>query len=181
MREFKEFKVVSLPATLQPDALYYVANGEYAEAYITDGAGHAKGIGNSAMISALISASQGAVSAQAAVGILKGQPVRVDNTGQMRLAQANAIGTSFVVGLAVQDTAIGFSCQATRGILTRPDWSLIAGTVTLAVGANYFLDPAAQGRITTVPPISVGQTVVLIGQATGPTTLALELSEPIML
>jgi hypothetical protein len=47
-------KVTSLPGTLQANALYFVANGTIAETYITDNAGVAKSVGNSAMINALI-------------------------------------------------------------------------------------------------------------------------------
>jgi hypothetical protein len=47
-------KVTSLPGILQPDSLYFVANGTIAETYITDNAGVAKSVGNSAMINALI-------------------------------------------------------------------------------------------------------------------------------
>lgn len=52
--QLKFFKVNTLPSTLQADAFYYVANGNYAESYITDQAGVAKAIGNSPMINKLI-------------------------------------------------------------------------------------------------------------------------------
>lgn len=54
MSQVQFFKVTTLPGTLQPDSFYYVANGSYAESYITDQAGVAKALGNSAMINALI-------------------------------------------------------------------------------------------------------------------------------
>lgn len=54
MADVKFFKVTSLPGTLEPDSLYFVANGTYAESYVTDGTGTAKSLGNSAMINALI-------------------------------------------------------------------------------------------------------------------------------
>ena len=47
------FKVLVLPNTLVPNAFYYVENGQYAEAYLTDDTGVAKKIGNSQMIEAL--------------------------------------------------------------------------------------------------------------------------------
>lgn len=49
----KFFKVTSLPPNLFPNSFYYVENGEYAEAYLTDESGVAKKLGNSAMIEAL--------------------------------------------------------------------------------------------------------------------------------
>ncbi|WP_425327685.1 hypothetical protein [Pseudomonas nitroreducens] len=54
MSQVQFFKVTTLPGTLQPDSFYYVSNGSYAESYITDQAGVAKALGNSAMINALI-------------------------------------------------------------------------------------------------------------------------------
>ena len=49
----KFYKVTELPLSLQANAFYYVENGEYAESYLTDDAGVAKKIGNTAMIEAL--------------------------------------------------------------------------------------------------------------------------------
>ncbi|TLX65059.1 hypothetical protein DN820_01730 [Stutzerimonas nosocomialis] len=54
MADVKFYKVNTLPGALEPDALYFVANGAYAESYVTDGAGVAKSLGNSSMINALI-------------------------------------------------------------------------------------------------------------------------------
>lgn len=53
----KFYKVTSLPGTLEPDSFYFVENSSYAESYITNSAGVAKSIGNTAMINALISAA----------------------------------------------------------------------------------------------------------------------------
>lgn len=52
--QVKFFKVTTLPAELQPDALYFVQNDNYAESYLTDQNGVAKSVGNSVMINALI-------------------------------------------------------------------------------------------------------------------------------
>lgn len=49
----KFYKVSALPNTLVPNAFYYVENGEYAEAYLTDSTGVAKKLGNTSMIQAL--------------------------------------------------------------------------------------------------------------------------------
>lgn len=49
----KFYKVLSLPVTLTPNSFYYVENGQYAEAYLTDDIGVAKKVGNSEMIEAL--------------------------------------------------------------------------------------------------------------------------------
>lgn len=54
MALIKFFKVSTLPAQLDGDSFYYVSNGDYAESYLTNSAGTAKSLGNSAMINALI-------------------------------------------------------------------------------------------------------------------------------
>lgn len=52
--QVKFFKVASLPTPLEPNSFYYVESGTYTESYLTNSAGVAKSIGNSAMINALI-------------------------------------------------------------------------------------------------------------------------------
>lgn len=47
-------KVSTLPGTLDPNTFYFVENGTYTESYLTNSAGVAKSVGNSAMINALI-------------------------------------------------------------------------------------------------------------------------------
>ncbi len=53
----KFFKVTTLPAQLEGDSFYYVSNGDVAESYLTNSAGVAKSLGNTAMINALIQAA----------------------------------------------------------------------------------------------------------------------------
>lgn len=50
MAEIKHFKVTTLPGSPVADAFYYIENGDYAEAYLTDSSGVAKYIGNTTMI-----------------------------------------------------------------------------------------------------------------------------------
>ena len=47
------YKVTALPTPLVPDAFYYVQNGNYAEAYLTNSNGVAKKVGNTQMIEEL--------------------------------------------------------------------------------------------------------------------------------
>lgn len=56
MADIKFFKVGVLPGVLQANALYFVENGGYAESYLTNNAGVAKSLGNTAMINALADA-----------------------------------------------------------------------------------------------------------------------------
>lgn len=54
MAELVKFiKVLALPETLEPNAFYFVENGEYAESYLTNSTGVARMIGNSGMINEL--------------------------------------------------------------------------------------------------------------------------------
>ena len=50
MLTVKVIKVNFLPPTLQCDTLYFVENGDYAEAYLTDKNGNPKKVGNTVMI-----------------------------------------------------------------------------------------------------------------------------------
>ena len=43
--------------------------------------------------------------------ILQGQPVYIKSNGYIGLAKADTLNTSKVVGFAVNDTSIGFSCH----------------------------------------------------------------------
>lgn len=60
------YKVTSLPGTLVANSVYFVENGDYAETYVTDTAGVAKGVGNSTMITA-IAAGGGSAASQVEV------------------------------------------------------------------------------------------------------------------
>jgi hypothetical protein len=53
MADVRFFKVTVLPGVLLANAFYLVESGTYAESYVTDDAGVAKSIGNSAMIAAV--------------------------------------------------------------------------------------------------------------------------------
>ncbi|WP_312669739.1 hypothetical protein [Stutzerimonas nitrititolerans] len=57
MAQVKFYKVSTLPGSLEANAFYFVENGNYAESYLTNSAGVAKAVGNTAMISALIDAA----------------------------------------------------------------------------------------------------------------------------
>ncbi len=56
MSALKFHKVTTLPGSLDGDSLYFVQNGTYAETYITNSAGTARSVGNTAMINTLADA-----------------------------------------------------------------------------------------------------------------------------
>lgn len=57
MSAIKFHKVTAMPGTPEANALYFVVNGAFCEAYLTDAAGTAKSLGNSAMINAVAGAA----------------------------------------------------------------------------------------------------------------------------
>jgi hypothetical protein len=60
MANVRFYKVTSLPVELVADSFYYVENGSYAEAYLTDENGVAKKIGNTIMIQEVTQVIDGA-------------------------------------------------------------------------------------------------------------------------
>ena len=50
MADVRFYKVSVLPQVLVANSFYYVENGTYAEAYLTDDTGVAKKVGNTEMI-----------------------------------------------------------------------------------------------------------------------------------
>lgn len=96
-----------------------------------------------------------------------------------------AIATSTAtrgVGFAINTVAPTFTNTVrTGGVITIANWTAIAGTATLSANAVYFLDPLAAGMITTVAPTTTGQIVQRVGMALSPTTLGIEIEQPIKL
>jgi hypothetical protein len=121
-------------------------------------------------------------SAEADETILVGQPVYLKVTGHVALAKADAAATTQVAGIAQNAVAAGSSCHyLTEGEITQTNWTLIAGTATLTIGATYYLDLSTAGRITSTSPTAVGNYVVRVGRATTSTTLDIEIELPILL
>lgn len=118
--------------------------------------------------------------------IVIGNVVYTDSAGGVDLAQADAIGTSEIVGL-VRDASIASAASGeiqTDGVLTAStgQWDNVAGTTGgLDVGVVYYLDPTTPGDMTDTAPTAVGQVVIRIGTAISTTSLEISTSEPIQL
>lgn len=111
-----------------------------------------------------------------------GNPLYLTGAGHVNLAQANAAGTTQVVGLSQSDYTVGQACNyLTEGRIERTDWTIVAGTIDLSIGATYFLDPNTAGYITTTAPTTAGQYVVRVGRAIDARTLDIEIELPILL
>ena len=113
---------------------------------------------------------QEAIEMTATSNLVIGNAVFVDGNDSVDLAQADAIGTSEVMGLCV-DTTVDSAANgviATAGaILTAntTQWDAVAGTTGgLTAGAAYFLSKDSAGELTETAPSAVGEVVILVGR-----------------
>lgn len=121
-------------------------------------------------------------SAEADANISAGMAVYMTGAGHIDKAQADASGTSSVVGLLSADVSTGFSGQFQKdGAITLADWTAVIGSTDLTVGAIYFLDPSTAGMLTTIAPTAIGEYVCVVGQAITTKILAIEIQPKILL
>lgn len=117
MALIKFYKVNTLPGTLEGDAFYYVSNGDIAESYLTNSAGIAKSVGNSAMINALIQEALDGLAVQGnaieiATNIAARDALIAAATSNLLILVVDATGdTSVGTGSALY--AFSFSAQTT--------------------------------------------------------------------
>ncbi len=115
-----------------------------------------------------------------------GTPVYLSAADTFQNGRANAFATAKVHGV-VADTSIAAAASgqvATDGIVTATtgQWDTITGQVGgLTAGADYFLDAATAGKLTTTPPTTVGQVNAYVGRAKSTTDLHLDIRFPILL
>ena len=127
----------------------------------------------------------GQVAQTAAVALLAGNVVFTSGADAVNKAQANAIGTKDVMGLAL--TAIAGAASGIvqcNGIvvLTTAQWDVVCGTTGgLAFGARYFLSPTTAGLMTATVPTTTGQYISEVGRGVSPTELRLEPCSPTLL
>ena len=118
-------------------------------------------------------------------GIVIGMAVYSSAIDTVKMAKANALSTSQVLGIA-QSTFVttGPGTIQSSGViaLTTAQWDAVAGTSGgLAYGVVYYLDPATSGKITATAPITAGQTVVRVGTAISTTELVINIQAPVLL
>lgn len=118
--------------------------------------------------------------------IVIGAPVYNDVADGVKKGQANAAGTSKLLGL-VRDTSIAAAATGsiqTNGPLqaTTGEWDAVTGgSGGLAVGTKYYLDPATAGKLTATAPTTVGHRVVLVGIAVSTVILNIGIADSILL
>ena len=121
---------------------------------------------------------------ESSASLVIGAPVYSSAADTVKRAEANASGTSTVIGLWFDTTT---AHGATGNVLiggiltaTTTQWDAVAGTTGgLAFGATYYLDPANVGQLTATAPSTVGQFVVSLGVAMSTTELKLNIQPPI--
>jgi hypothetical protein len=118
--------------------------------------------------------------------IVCGTPVYTSSADNVAPAEANAVGTTFVMGL-VQATSIAGSASGNiqvNGILTltTTQWNTAFGTASgLTPGTTYFLSATTAGLGTATAPSTTGQYVTRLGIALSTTELLINISPPILL
>ena len=123
---------------------------------------------------------------ESSAAITIGMPVYAFAADSVKRGQANAKSTATLVGcvydVSIAAAATGNIAQSGVIVATTTQWDAVAGTTGgLTFATNYFLDPATPGKMTSVPPTTVGQVNVLVGRAISSTEFELLLSQPILL
>lgn len=142
--------------------------------------------GDSISVAQATYSSRSVTNGEGAAAIVIGAPVYASAADTVKKAKADAKATSKLVGLGLDASiaAAGTGNIITGGILvaTTAQWDAVAGTTGgLAFNTEYFLDPATAGKITSTPPTTVGQCLVLVGVALSTTELELQIAPPILL
>jgi len=127
----------------------------------------------------------GGIEAQAATtgeDVVVSELLYLTGSGIANRAQADAIGTSYIVGVCTLGATSGNTCEfLTEGVVSISDWTECIGSVSLSPGTLYFLDPSNPGQMVTVAPTTVTQTVVIVGRAVSAQVLDLTITQPILL
>ena len=118
--------------------------------------------------------------------VVIGAPVYSVSAGSIDKAQADAIGTSEVVGLMVDTTTANGASGViqTDGVLTATtgQWDAItAETGGLVANTIYWLDPDTAGLLTITPTSTVTELVVRVGTGLSTTQMEISIQPPILL
>ncbi len=122
-----------------------------------------------------------------ATAVVIGSAVYSDANDGFKKGQANAAGTSNVIGIVAKSPSIanGTSGPVTlNGVVaaTTTEWDAVTGQAGgLTFNSMYYLDPTTAGKITSTAPSTVGQLVVAIGRAISTTELMVAPQPPILL
>lgn len=105
------------------------------------------------------------------IRLYPGTPVYRDNLGQFRAASAASLTTAPAIGIVAKNTLQNYTVNViSTGYLTLYNWVSITGTVSLTLGATYYL-AVASGKLTTNSAESGSLVTQAIGLATSVNTL----------
>lgn len=138
--------------------------------------------GNDVLDATLAEVDQINMSNGEAGAIVIGTPTYISAANTVKKAQANASGTTDVLGL-VRDTSVAAAAQAsvqTDGQLTATttQWDAVTGgTGGLTAGAVYYLSASTAGQLTATAPTTSGQFVIRIGKAISTTIMDIQIGQ----
>ena len=101
MAKLKFIKATTMPGSPEADAFYFIENGTFAESYVTDDAGVAKGIGNTAMINNLISAALSSANALEVVATIAARDALTLVSNTMVLVEDASADATVTAGAAL--------------------------------------------------------------------------------
>ncbi len=114
-----------------------------------------------------------------------GMAVYSDAADGYDLGQADAIGTSEIIGLVTASTIAAAEGQVqSDGIvsLTTGEWDAVTGeTGGLTFNQIYWLDPDTPGKLTETPTSTVTELVVRVGKGLSTTEMLVAIQPPILL
>lgn len=112
--------------------------------------------------------------------ILRCAPVYVSSTDNVKLAKANALATTKVVGLVADATILPSPLTPGRivgnGFFSASigEWNAVTGQGSgLTPGATYYLSETTVGKLTVTPPVTPGNFLAVIGIAMSATKMKL--------
>ncbi len=112
-------------------------------------------------------------------------PVYSDAAAGCDFAQADAIGTSEVIGLVLAEIAIAGSGEIqTDGVMsaTTGEWDVVTTeTGGLVADTIYWLDPTTAGKLTITAPSADTKLVVRVGKGLSTTQMLIAVQPPILL
>lgn len=113
-----------------------------------------------------------------------GAPVYVKVSGNLGLAQADALPQTRVRGLSTENKTPGFAAiTQTQGVMTQTTaaWDALTGDVGgLTNAAPYYVDPATPGKLTkTGPSAGSGEYCAFVGAAVSSTEMDIDIRTPI--
>jgi hypothetical protein len=108
------------------------------------------------------------------IGLIVGQFVYIDGTGEFNAGLADDISTSDVVGVIVDVDSAGSPCivKATGGL---------PAYFSLTPGAIYYLSETVPGGLQTTVPTTPGNVIKRVGTAINETTLMIDLTQRLII